>query len=61
MTVGKKMSRISGERIVEIDAGMRKFAKNRRAQAKRWSKEIARALMGENYAHPAWNFFANST
>ena len=39
MIVGKKMNRI-GQHVVEIDANIRKLAKDRRGKAKFWTEEI---------------------
>jgi hypothetical protein len=44
MTVGKKINRI-GHHVVEIDANMRKLAKDRGGKAEFRAKEIACALM----------------
>src|SRR2546427_11770525 len=60
MTVGKKMNRVSGQRVVEIDADVRKFAEDRRGKAELRSEEIAGALMGQDHSHAARHFFANS-
>src|SRR6516225_242785 len=61
MTVGKKMSRVGGQYVVEIDADIRKLAKDRRGKAELWSEEIAGALMGQNHSHAARHFFVDST
>ena len=61
MTVGKKMNRISAQHVIEIDADIRKFAKDRRGKAEPRSEEIAGALMGQDHSHAAWYFFADST
>src|SRR6516164_8461910 len=58
MTVRKKMNRIGGQRVVEIDADIRKLAKGK---AELRSDEIAGALMGQNHSHAARHFFADST
>lgn len=59
MTVGKKMSRIS-HHVVEIDASMRKLAKDRRGKAEFRTKEIACALVGEDHLHTLRHFFPDS-
>jgi len=59
MTVGKKMNRI-GHHVVEIDANMRKLAKNRRGKAEFRAKEIACALMGQDHRHTLRRFFPDS-
>jgi hypothetical protein len=41
MTVGKKRSRIGGQYVVEIDADIRKLAKDRRGKAELRPEEIA--------------------
>ena len=41
MTVGKKMNRIGGQHVVEIDADIGKLAKDRRGKAELRLKEIA--------------------
>jgi len=51
MTVGKKMNRVRGQRVVEINAGVRKFAEDRRGKAELRSEEIAGTLMGQDYFH----------
>ena len=61
MTVGKKMNRIGGQHVVEIDADIRKLAKDRRGKAELRSEEIAGALMGQDHSRAAWYFFADST
>ena len=61
MTVGKKMNRIGGQRVVEIDADIRKLAKDRRGKAELRSEEIAGALMGQDHSHAARHLFADST
>jgi hypothetical protein len=61
MTVGKKMNRIGAQHVVEIDADIRKFAKDRRGKAEPRSEEIAGALMGQDHSRAAWYFFADST
>ena len=61
MTVGKKMNRIGGQRVVEIDADIYKLAKDRRGKAELRFEEIAGALMGQDHSHAARHFFANST
>ena len=50
VTVGKKMSRIGGH-VVEIDADIRKLAKDRLGKAELRSEEIAGTLMGQDYFH----------
>ena len=60
MTVGKKMNRIGGH-VVEIDADIRKLAKDRRGKAELRSEEIAGALMGQDYFHAPRHFFTDST
>src|SRR5690242_15837978 len=59
MTVGKEMNRVGGQRVVEIDAGVRKFAEDRGGQAELRSEEIATALMSQDHSHAARHFFAN--
>jgi hypothetical protein len=61
MTVGKKMNRIGGQHVVEIDAGIRKLAKDRRGKAELRSEETAGALMGQDHSHAARYFIADST
>src|SRR4029077_19570360 len=61
MTVGKKMNRIGAQHVVEIDADIRKFAKDRRGKAEPRSEEIAGALMGQDHSRAEWRFFADST
>src|SRR5439155_17914842 len=60
MTVGKKMNRIGGQRVVEIDADVCEFAEDRRGKAELRSEEIAGALMGQDHSHATRHFFANS-
>ena len=55
MTVGKKRSRIGGQYVVEIDADIRKLAKDRRGEAELRSQEIAGALMGQDHSLPIIN------
>src|ERR1700704_3239983 len=50
MTVGKKMNRIGGQRVVKIDADVRIFAEDRRGKAELRSEEIAGALMGQGHS-----------
>ena len=59
MTVGKKMTRI-GHHVVEIDANMRKLAKDRGGKAEFRAKEIACALMGQDHPHALRRFFPDS-
>ena len=59
MTIGKKMNRI-GHHVVEIDANMRKLAKDRRGKAEFRGKEIACALMGQDHPHALRRFFPDS-
>ena len=59
MIVGKKMNRI-GQHVVEIDANIRKLAKDRRGKAKFWSEEIARALMGQGHPNAARHLLPDS-
>src|SRR5262249_35597465 len=61
MTVGKKMNRIGGQHVVEIDASIRNLAKDRRGKAELRSEEIASALMGQDHSHAARRFLADST
>jgi hypothetical protein len=61
MTVGKKMNRIGGQHVVEIDADIGKLAKDRRGKAELRSKEVAGALMGQYHSHAARHFFAEAT
>ena len=61
MTVGKKMNRIVGQHVVEIDADIGKLAKDRRGKAELRSEEITGALMGQDHSHAARHFFADST
>jgi len=60
MTVGKKMNRIGGQHVVEIDANIRKLAKDRLGKAELRSEEIAGALMGQDHSYAARHFFADS-
>src|SRR5258707_15044575 len=60
MTVGKKMNRIGGQHVVEIDADIRKLAKDRRGKAELRLEEIAGALMGQDHSHAARCFLADS-
>jgi hypothetical protein len=46
MTVGKKMSPVGGQHVVEIDANICELAKDRLGKAELRSDEIAGALMG---------------
>ena len=59
MTIGKKMNRI-GHHVVQIDANMRKLAKDRRGKAEFRAKEIACALMGQDHPHALRRFFPDS-
>src|SRR3954466_4745153 len=59
MTTGKKMNRI-GHHVVEIDANMRKLAKDRRGKVEFRAKEIACALMGQDHPHALRCFFPDS-
>ena len=61
MTVGKKMDRICHQHVVEIDADIRKLAKDRRGKAELRFEEIAGALMGQDHSHATRHFFADST
>ena len=60
MTVGKKMNWIGGQHVVEIDADIRKLAKDRRGKAELRPKEIAGALMGQDHSYASRCFFADS-
>ena len=60
MTVRKKMGRVGGQQVVEIDAKIRKLAKDRRGKAELRAEEIAGALMGQDHSGAAWYFFADS-
>jgi hypothetical protein len=61
MTVGKKMNRTGGQHVVEIDADIRKLAKDHRGKAELRSEEIAGALMGQDNSHAARYFIPDST
>jgi hypothetical protein len=61
MTIGKKVSRIGGERVVEIDAEICKLAKNGRGKAESRSEEIVGALVRQDHSYGAWNFFVDLT
>jgi hypothetical protein len=51
MTIGKKVSRIGGERVVEIDAEICKLAKNGRGKAESRSEEIVGALVRQDHSY----------
>ena len=60
MTVGKKMNRIGGQRVVrsmQTSANLQNIVEEGRASV----EEIAGALMGQDHFHAARRFFANST
>ena len=59
MSVGKKMNRI-GQHVVQIDANIRKLAKDRRGKVEFRTEEIARTFMGQDHSHAARRFFADS-
>jgi hypothetical protein len=61
MTIGKKVSRIGGERVVEIDAEICKLAKNGRGKAESRSEEIVGALVRQDHSYAARNFFVDLT
>ena len=61
VTVGKNVSRIGGQYVVEINANIRKLAKDRRGKTELRFEEIAAALMGQDYSDAARRFFADST
>ena len=44
MTVGKKMNRIAGQRVVEIDTDVRRFAEDRRRKAELRSEDRAHVI-----------------
>ena len=53
------MNRI-GQHVVEIDANIRKLAKDRRGKVEFRTEEIACTLMGQDHSHAARRFFADS-
>lgn len=59
MSVGQKMNRL-GQHIVEVDANIRKLAKDRRGKAELWFEEITCALMGQDNPHPVRHLFPDS-
>src|SRR5262249_13398279 len=61
MTVWKKMSQIGAEHVVEVDADIRKLAKDRRGKIELWFEKIAGALMGQDHSHAVWHFFSYLT
>ena len=61
MTIGKKVKRIGGERVVEIDADICKLAKDGRGKTESRSEEIVGALVRQDHSYAARHFLVDLT